>query len=86
MGRLKLKKKCTKSKTILVQRESVAAEIPNSVHGLVLTMRNLVNDFKNMEVITPNRLRLGRNNDRSPVSSMKVTGNSQKMLEENKKV
>ena len=39
-----------------------------------------------MDLITPNRLRLGRSNDRSPVSPIKVTGNYQKMLEENKKI
>ena len=49
-------------------------------------MGNLVSDFKNMDIIAPNRLRIERNNDRSPVSPIKVTGNYQKMLVENKKV
>ena len=51
-----------------------------------MALGNLVSDFENLVLITPNRLHLGRNNDRSPVSPMKVTGNYQKVLEENKKV
>ena len=46
----------------------------------------LVSDFENIDLITPNRLQLGRNNDRSPVSPMKVTVNYQKILEENEKI
>ena len=79
-------------KSILNQRlsvlkwEIVAAEISNAINDLPLAMGNLVSDFENMDLITPNRLRLGRSNDRSPVSPMKVTRNYQKMLEENKKI
>ena len=39
-----------------------------------------------MDLITPNRLRLGTNSEQSPVSPMKVTGNYQNMLEEIKKI
>ena len=39
-----------------------------------------------MNLITPNRLKLGRNNERSPVSPMKVVGDHLKVLEENKKI
>ena len=39
-----------------------------------------------MDLITPNRLRLGRNNDRSPISPMKIIGSTQKIIEENKKI
>ena len=39
-----------------------------------------------MDLITPNRLKLGRNNERSSVSPMKVVGNHLKVFEENKKI
>ena len=67
-------------------RQIKVAEISNAINDLPLAMGNLVSDFENMDLITPNRLRLGRSNDRSPVSPMKVTRNYQKMLEENKKI
>ena len=39
-----------------------------------------------MDLITPNRLKLGGNNERSSVSPMKVVGNHLKVLKENKKI
>ena len=39
-----------------------------------------------MDLITPNRLRLGRNNDCSPAATMGVTGNPDRMLKENRKI
>ena len=39
-----------------------------------------------MDLITPNRLHLGRNNDRSPVSPLKISGSTQKIIEEKKKI
>ena len=39
-----------------------------------------------MDLITPNWLKRGRNNERSSVSPIKVVGNHLKVLEENKKI
>ena len=58
----------------------------NAVDDLPVALWNLVSDFENMDLITPNRWRLGRINDQSPVSSMKVSENYQKMIEENRKI
>ena len=46
--------------------------------------RNKVTDLENADLLTPNRLRLGRNNDRSPVGSLHVTNNPSKFIKENK--
>ena len=69
-----------------VQWETVAAEVSNAINDLPLALGNIVSDFKNMDLIIPNRLKLGRNNERSPVSPMKVVGNHPRVLEENKKI
>ena len=69
-----------------VQWETVAAEVLNAINDLPLALGNIVSDFKNMDLIIPNRLKLGRNNERSPVSPMKVVGNHPRVLEENKKI
>ena len=58
----------------------------NAINDLPLALGNIVCDFKNMDLITHNRLKLGRNNERSPVSPMKVVRNHLKVLEENKKI
>ena len=56
----------------------------SAINDLPLALGNIVKDFENMDLITPNRLKPGRNNERSPVSPMKVVGNHLKKLEENK--
>ena len=58
----------------------------NAISDLPLALGNIASDLENMDLITPNRLKLGRNNERSPVSPMKVVGNHLKVLEENKKI
>ena len=47
---------------------------------------NIISDFVNMDLITPNRIRLGRNNDRSPAATMEVAGNPDRILKENRKI
>ena len=81
-----LEKSVSNQRLSVLQWETVAGEISNTINDLPLALGNLVSDFENIDLITPNRVRLGKNNDQSPVSPMKVTGNYQKMLEENKKI
>ena len=52
----------------ILQWETIKAEISNAINDLLLALGNIVGDFGQMDLITPNRLGLGRNNDRSPVS------------------
>ena len=78
-------------KIILNQRLSVLqwdtiAPVSNAINDLPLALVNIVSDFKNMDLITPNWLKIGRNNERIPVSPMEVVGNYLKILEENKKI
>ena len=37
---------------------------------------NIISDYEKMDLITANRLRLGRNNDRSAAAAMKASGNT----------
>ena len=46
-------------------------EIANRINYLPLELGNIVSDFKAMDLITPNRLTLGQNNDRSPSGCVK---------------
>ena len=58
----------------------------SAINDLPLALGTLMSTFENMDLITPDRLKLGINNDRSPVSPLKVIRNLQNMLEENKKI
>ena len=55
----------------ILQWETLAAEVANSINYLPLALGSITSDFESMDLITPNYLRLGRNNDRSPIGSLK---------------
>ena len=60
--------------------------IANAINDLPFGLGNIITDNENMDLITPNRLRLGRNNDRSPVATMEVTANPDGILIENRNI
>ena len=49
-------------------------------------MGSICSDLDNLDLITPNRLRLGRNNDRSPVGAMEVITTPSRFLQDNEKI
>ena len=67
----------------ILQWETVGAEVANTINDMPLALGNVVSDFENMDILTPNRLRLGRNNERSPVGPLLVTNDPSKFFEEN---
>jgi len=70
----------------ILQWETVCAQIANSINDMPLALHNKVSDFEIMDLITPNRLKLGRNNDRSPEGTMKTTSDPDKFLKANSKI
>ena len=66
--------------------EIFAAEISNSINNLPLALGSIYSDLDNLDLITPNRLRLGRNNDRSPVGAVEVITTPSRFLQGNKKI
>ena len=69
-----------------IQWETVAAQVANSINDMPLALGNKTSNFEMMDLITPNRLRLGRNNERSPIGAMLLTKDYNKILEKNKEV
>ena len=67
----------------VIEWETVAAEISNCINDLPIGYRNWSSDLENLDLITPNRLRLGRNNDRSPVGPLLVTSQPEKFFDSN---
>ena len=76
-----LKKTISNQRLSVLQWETVSAEVSNAIIDLPLALGNIVSDFENVDLITSNRLKLGRNNERSPVSPMKVVEDHLKVLE-----
>ena len=70
----------------VIQWETCAAEIANRINDLPLALSNIVSNFETMDLIAPNRLMLGRNNDRSPSGCVKIASDSKKILETNQNI
>ena len=66
--------------------ETLSSVIANTINDLPVELGNIISDYENMDLITPNWLRLERINDRSPAATMEVTANPIRMLKENRKV
>ena len=70
----------------ILQWETIAAEVANCINDLPLALGNNVGDFDFSDLITPNRLRLGRNNNRAPDGGMCVTNDSSRIIESNNQI
>ena len=67
-----------------MQWETLSAQISNSINDLPIALMKTTSDLEHSDLITPNRLKMGRNNDRSPVGTLDVTSDPQKILHSNK--
>ena len=70
----------------LLQWETLGSQISNSINDLPIGIKGKVAELEHIDLITPNRLRLGRNNDRSPVGPMILSDQPNKFLESNEKI
>ena len=64
----------------------MVSKIADTINGLPLALGNITSQFENMDLLTPNRLRLGRDNDQSPIGPMMVINNPEKFLFTNEKL
>ena len=81
-----LEKTISNQRLSVLQWETISAEVSSAINDLPLALGNVLSDFENVDLITHNLLKLGRNNEGSPVSPMKLVGNHLKALKENKKI
>ena len=64
----------------VLEWETLCAEISNTMNNMPVAIGNETEDLENLDIITPNRLRLARNNSRSPVGPLEVTGKIERLL------
>ena len=69
------------SRLSVIEWETLCAEIGNSVNNLPVVIGNETEDLENLDLITPNRLRLGRNNSRSPIGVVEVSDRIDRILQ-----
>lgn len=70
----------------VLQWETFGYRASNAINDLPLGVRGYDGTLESIEIITPNRLRLGRNNERSPVGTFQVTKIFGKIIRQNQEV
>ena len=81
-----LKKRCNNERLSIIEWETFIPEVSNCINDMPLALGNIISDFESMDLITPNRLRIGRNNARSPDGTLEVTCKLEKFLRLNEKI
>ena len=70
----------------VLEWETLSSEIANTINNLPVAIGNETEDLENLDLITPNRLKLGRNNDRSPVGVIEVSDKVDRILQLNSNI
>ena len=73
-------------KCSVLEWETLGYQIAICINDLPIASRNTSAELETVELITPNRLRLGRNNQRSPVGPLKVSENLDKFISSNEEI
>ena len=81
-----IEKSVSNQKLSIMQWETFASRAANSINDLPLGIRDYDGDLQSLDIITPNRLKLGRNNNRSPTGEFKLSDNSSKLIQQNQEV
>ena len=84
--RISLQKVMQNERLSLLQWETIAAVVTNAINDMPIAIRNTKSSFEMADLITPNRLLLGRNNDRSPSGMLSVEKDFDKMIRSNQKI
>jgi hypothetical protein len=72
-----------KSRLSTIEWETLCCSVANTVNNLPVAIGNETEDLECLDLITPNRLRLGRNNERSPVGPVDLTDRFDRILSQN---
>ena len=70
----------------VIQWETLGDQTANCVNDTPLALRHVSRDLDQMDLLTPNRLMLGRNNERSPSVPLYVTSDPEKIITRNAEI
>ena len=71
------------SRLSTIEWETLCSTVANTVNNLPVAIGNETEDLECIDLITPNRLKLGRNNERSPVGPVDITDKFDRILKQN---
>ena len=84
--KLSLEKCVDKKRLSVVQWETLVQQVSNSINNLPLGLGNKTECLETLDLLTPNRLLLGRNNTRSPTAPLELTGDYESIVANNSKI
>ena len=70
----------------ILQWETIMQQISNSINNLPIGLGNKTELLENLDILTPNRLLLGRNNNRNPTLPLEISGDFRKIIDSNVKI
>ena len=70
----------------ILQWESLVAQVGNGINNLPLVLGNKVECLEDLDIITPNRLLLGRNNNRCPSGPLTAQDSFKRVLDTNSEI
>ena len=70
----------------ILQWETLCCQIANSINNLPIGLGNKTEDLENLDLLTPNRLLLGRNNSRSPAAPLVLSDDVKRIIEANENI
>ena len=82
---LSIEKSAANHRLSMIQWETLSSSISNQINNLPIAIGDVVGDLECLDLITPNRLLLGRNNDRCP-DGIVYCDNPTKILKENEDI
>ena len=70
----------------LIQWETLGCQIANSINNQPIALGNETKGLEHLDILTPNRLILARNNSRCPVGALEVTDDPGRIISSNVKL
>ena len=70
----------------MMQWETAVVEIGNAINNSPNVLGNISGNFEAMDLITPNRFLMGRNNKRSPEGSLKVSNDYDRIIKQDNNI
>ena len=81
--RKSLRKTVSKNRLSILQWETLGYQISNSINNMPIGIGNKSEMLENLDILTPNRLILGRNNHRSPTAPLELSNDFRRIIQSN---
>ena len=84
--RSSINKHVQKQRLSILQWETLGQQISNSINNLPIGVGSKTQSLENLDLITPNRLLLGRNNNRCPTAPLIMSDDHKQIIKSNENI